>query len=414
MMNIFIVILAILFMAGYYVMDAPSQRMREHETQFAVNQSDLRSVAQCAAAVHNAKMKGLEFDDICVEMNYIISENICMDSRMNNTACEIVNKKKPAYSYIITATGILPEEDYNNMLEILEKHYPDAGTFGIFQNGKIISGGTSNKRTVPAKIMSKMGLQDGQIVYLTQYDIPDNQYEYETPMDDDIVCPTGTVKAYRFGRWQCSGYNTKTNCAGDKIWNSDLQECVPDESRKPLCGGNMTAVMVDDIWECVSPFIEKNCPANMVARLNYNTLEWECVSDPKYTQDTKKCDVITQAAVYGAMGATLRVPRSSCTDCETMLVDNETCTATCVPDPTKLNNERCYPGSVRTCSGSTRAFYFGFPSQEYISGVDAVKNIIVPLDKRYSQNRKFNCMDCGERGIDMGRSLPPYVVVCNE
>lgn len=413
-MNIFIVILAVLFMAGYYIMDSPSQRIREQETQFAINQSDLRSVAQCAAAAHNAKLKGYDFDDICIEQNYVISKNICMDSKKSITNCEIVNKKKPAQSYVITATGILPEEDYNSMLEILEKHYPDAGTFGIFQGGKIISGGTSNKRTVPAKIISDMALQDGQIVYLTQYDIPDSQLEYTVAQAEDIVCPTGTVKVYRFGRWLCATYNTKTNCGGDKIWDSNLQECVPDESRKPLCGGSQTAVMVDDIWECISPFAEKTCPTNMVARLNYNTLEWECVSDPKYTEDTKKCNTITQSAIYGAMGSTLRIPRSSCTDCEKMYVNPDTCEAKCIPDQSKLGDQRCYPGSVRTCSGSTQAFYFGFPNQEYIANVDAVKNTIVPLDKRYAQNRKFNCMDCGERGINEELSLPPFVVVCNE
>ena len=36
----------------------------------------------------------------------------------------------------------------------------------------------------------------------------------------------------------------------------------------------------------------------------------------------------------------------------------------------------------------------------------------VPFDKSHSQNRRFNCMDCGDGIIDTSRSLPPYVIVC--
>ena len=73
MMNIFIMILVALFMAGYYMMDSPSQRIEKHETQYAITQSDLRSIAQCATAVHNAQINGTDFDDICIEQNSSIN-----------------------------------------------------------------------------------------------------------------------------------------------------------------------------------------------------------------------------------------------------------------------------------------------------------------------------------------------------
>lgn len=411
-MNIFIMILVALFMAGYYMMDSPNQKIQEQETEYAIGKSDMRMIAQCATAVHNAQIKGTEFQDICIEQNNIVSQYICLDNRLNKTKCEIVKNKKPAYSYIVTATAPIDSGKYNDMMEILEQEYSDAGTFGIFNDNVIMSGGTSTKRIVPKTIIKELELTPGQLVYLTQYEIPDNQTEYVINIAQDIECPVGTVKVYRFGRWQCTGYNTKTNCGGDMVWDTDLMECVPDESRKPLCANNQTAVMVDSVWECISPFPEKSCPDKMVAQLNYNTLEWECVGDPADIQTTTKCDKIRYNAVYGAAGTTLRVPQTSCTDCEKMVVDEKTCVAHCVPDETKITDPRCYNGSVAECSGPTRAFFFGFPNREYVtqSGMNITN---VPLGSGYSQNRRFNCKDCGETGINSERSNPPYVVVCN-
>ncbi len=411
-MNIFIMILVVLFMAGYYVMDSPSQKIQEHDTEYSIKKSDMRSIAQCAAAVHNAQIKGTVFEDICVQQNTINSRYICLDNRRNITKCEIIKNKKPAFSYIVTSTAPIASEQYNSMMEILESEFSDAGTFGIFNDNVIVSGGTSTKRIVPKTIIEQMKLQPGQLVYLTQYEIPDTLTEYTVNITEDIACPVGTVKVFRFGRWQCTGYNVKTNCGGDMIWDSDLMECIPDESRKPLCANNQTAVMVDSVWECISPFPEKSCPDKMVAQLNYNTLEWECVGAPAANAPSKKCDHIKYSNAYGVAGATLRAPQTSCTDCEKMIVNNETCIARCVPDETKINDPRCYNGNVSECTGPTRALFFGFPNREYVnqSGIDGIN---VPLGSGYSQNRRFNCKDCGETGINIELSKPPYVVICN-
>lgn len=414
MMNIFIMILVAIFMAGFYMLNAPSQRMTEQETTYAIERADLRSVAECAAAAHNATIHGGEFDDICVEQNKIESRFVCLNTNLSVAKCEVVRKKKPAYSFIVTAAAPVPPEKYNDMMEILEQHFADAGTFGIYQDKLILSGGTATKRAVPAGIITDMELTDGQLVYMTQYEIPDADTEFTAAATSDVTCPAGTVKAYRFGRWQCIGYNTKTDCAGDMIWDSDLLECVADESRRPLCASQQTAVLVDSVWECVNPFPEKQCPDNMIARLNYNNLEWECVTDPNKTADAKKCAHITDGAIYGKPGATLRVPQTtSCTDCEQMITDSETCTSVCVPNPAKINDPQCYPGRAAECSGPSRGFYFGFPSQRYAANVDAVAKKSVPIDAAHSQNRRFNCMDCGDRTVNAEKSLPPYITVCN-
>ena len=408
MMNIFIMILVAIFMLGYYIIDSPSQRVPETETEYAVTHADLHAIAQCAAAAHNAKIRGTEFNDVCVSQNEITSQLYCLNNNGRETKCEIIRNKKPAYSYIITTTAPLPASDFNEMMNVLEEYYADAGTFGILQDGKITSGGTGTKRAVPKTILSELKLSDGQLVYMTQYEIPDATNEITTADATDILCPTGTVKTYRFGRWQCIGYNTKSNCAGDMIWDSDLSECVPDESRKPLCASQQTAVIVDSVWECIDPFAAKTCPDKMVARLNYNTLEWECVEDPNNTTTKSKCDKFVSRDVQGAIGATLRTARTSCTDCEKMIIDEDTCTSYCVPDTTKVDDASCYAGNPRECTGPSRAFYFGFPNYSYAANVDAVTKYVIQT----GGNRRFNCRDCGDGVIDTEKSAPPYIAVC--
>ena len=410
-MNIFVMILIALFMGTYYLISSPSLRIREQEIDYAITRADLRSIAECTLAAHNAAINGETFDDICVSQNGIESHTVCMSAKNTLTQCDAQNSKKPEYTYILTTTAPIQDGIYNDMMEILEKYYADVGTFGVFIDNQIVSGG-GTKRSIPNAMSKEYSVSDGQLVYLTQYSVPDIETNYETSETDNIICPAGTAKIYRFSRWQCIPINTKTNCAGDMIWDSDLSECVPDESRKPLCASNQTAVIVDDVWECLDPFSDKTCDGNMVARLNYNTLEWECVSDPNATQTAKKCEHMA-TTISGRQGTTLRVPTSSCTDCETMYVDQSNCRAICLPDKSKLNDQRCYPANKRTCSGSTMGFYFGFPDAAYIANVPAVKGVSVPLNPEHSKNRMFNCMDCGTRGIDESKSLPPYVIVCN-
>lgn len=413
-MNIFMIMLISLFMAGYYMFFAPNTRRVEQETDTAIATSDLRSVAECALATHNAQISGINFDDVCVSQNEIQSKSVCLDSRGEITGCDTTGYKRSTNSFIITTTGPINVSDYNDMMEILERDFANSGTFGIYQEGVIVSGGTSMKRTVPESIKRDFNLQDGQLIYMTHYDIPDPERVFAAPGGDNITCPAGTTKTYRFGRWQCMGYNMKTSCGGDMIWDYSTMECVPDESRKPLCAGNQTAVMVDELWECVSPFAERNCPGGMVARLNYDNLEWECVEDANVSVRTSKCATPKKRAVRGFDGATLRLSASSCNDCEKAVIDEETCHAVCVPDANKINSQSCYPGRVADCSGSSRAFYFGFPDASYLANVPNIDAESVPFDASHSQNRRFNCLDCGSGHIDDSRSSPPYVAVCTE
>ena len=411
-MNIFMMILVAIFMVGFYMISSPSQRVIEQETEYAINKSDMRTIAECVSAKHNAQIMGTDFQDVCVNQNKIVSKFICLNASMRVTSCEILRNRRPEYSYIITAADAIPYDSYNDMLEILEEYFPDAGTFGIFLDGKIMLGGTSSARVIPDVIVKDMELQNGALVYFTQYEIPDEETVFSAPVQMDVVCPIGTVKTYRFGRWQCIGYNTKTDCGGDMIWDSELMMCVADETKKPLCAEQQTAVLVDSVWECVNPFPEKVCPSGMTARLNYSTLEWECVVDPNETVAAKKCDTINRGIIFGPVGTTARVPSTSCTDCERMITNPDTCSSVCVPDPSKINDPACYPGDLDECSGPSRGVYFGFPNAAYVGNVSDVSGHLVPLDAAHSQNRKFNCLDCGDGEIDNEKSFPPYTAIC--
>ena len=400
-------------MAGYYVISSPSTRIIQHETEYAIQQADLRSIAECVVSSQNAAMYSEEFDDICVERYDIVSQYVCMNDKYNIVPCDSENTKTPDFNFIITTSYSLPENEYNKMLEILEKYYPDVGTFGIFLGQDIISANSITNRKIPQNIIDTAKLQTGQLVYIMQYKIPEETIDYPTVDGSTIDCPSGTMKTFRFGRWQCIEYNYKTSCTGDTIWDADLMECVADETRRPLCSNNQTAVMVDDIWECVDPFADKTCPDGMIARLNYNALEWECVSDPNANKKVKKCDNIAKIPTNrGSIGATLRVRSVSCTDCETVVVDEDTCETFCVPDPSKLTDKKCYSGRIDECTGPNRGIYFGFSHKSRIDSIKALEKTNVILDRNHSQNRMFNCIDCGDGEIDTTNSVSPYTAIC--
>ena len=409
MMNIFLTVLVALFLGAYYIFTAPSVRTPDQETEYAVKYADLRAIIECTAAVHNANINGTQFQDVCITQNGIQSDIVCLDRRMSLTDCSGAS----TYNYVVTTSGTIPNTQFNNTMTILEKNFADAGSFGIFQNGYVISGATVTKRAIPKSLISHMNMHDGQLVYVTQFAKTDPAATFTSPGIDDVVCPPETSKVLRFGRWQCVGYNTKTSCAGDTIYDYSTDSCIPDDSLKPLCGSVQTAVLVDGIWECVDPFPDRKCDGNTTAKLNYTTMTWECIVDPNKTAKKTKCSHFKTSVTPGRGKASMRVDQLTCTDCEKMLVDEETCVAHCVPDTSKLTSESCYPGEATDCADETHGLYFGFPNVNYAKKVSELEGHTVIFDASHSQNRKFNCMDCGERGVDLENSFPPYTIICN-
>ena len=93
-MNIFLIMLLSLFMAGYYMFFAPNTRVPYQETEVAISTSDLRSVAECAIATHNATISGYEFQDVCVEQNKITSQYVSLDSKKEIIDCDKYDKQR--------------------------------------------------------------------------------------------------------------------------------------------------------------------------------------------------------------------------------------------------------------------------------------------------------------------------------
>ena len=110
-MNIFIMILVAVFMAGYYLLDSPSQNLEQHATEYAISQSNMRTIAQCATAAHNAQLAGYAFEDICVEQNNIISANLCLNDSHKITDCNTQSSRRKISHYVITTTGAI---DYDS------------------------------------------------------------------------------------------------------------------------------------------------------------------------------------------------------------------------------------------------------------------------------------------------------------
>ncbi len=410
-MNIFIIFLVFLFMAGYFLMDSPSQNVSNTELSVAISRSDLRSVAECAAMTHISTMKGFVPTDICLEQFEVKSGFICLSQSMDIISCDSVNDNALSYNYIMTTTMPIEGKDYNAMMELLDEYYSNSGAFGVYFDNAIMLAGGAGKRKIPKSIANQYELKDGQLVYFTQYEAPAPQTNFEMADAPEIICPPGTSATYRFRRWQCIAENITTTCTGDMIWDEDLNECIADESKRPLCDNNQTAVLIETYWTCIDPFLERTCPDGMTARLNYTNLTWECVEDANEKTEIKKCENIRFGKLGGTGSQTLRLTANSCTDCETLVIDETTCDTYCMPDAAKVNDDKCYKDSDQ-CTGYGRAIYFGFPSMSYAIKTGITENFEVPFGPMHSQNRRFNCMDCSARGIDEEKSYPPYIVVC--
>jgi hypothetical protein len=170
------------------------------------------------------------------------------------------------------------------------------------------------------------------------------------------------------------------------------------------------------MWQCIEPSPMRECPNGMIAHLDYSTMEWFCVESTP--EQTTKC----QGAIIDKgrlLGGTLLKPGNLCNDCEKMILNEETCAVACIPDPGKNTVSSCYPRAAE-CRGDARAFYFGFPNNSaYLESARAnlpeLSGVKIPMDGSHSQNRRFNCLDCGDGGrIDQELSLHPFVAVCEE
>jgi hypothetical protein len=398
-------------------MDSPSQSVEQHGIEQALEKSELRSVVECAAGAHSDIMRDSEEVMPCAEKYGVQTMQICLTAKLSVVKCEYSRTNKLAFNYIITKSAPIAAEDTNGIMESLEESYKSNANFGIVmtenKDSWLMSAG-GGKYSVPPAIVKAAELAPGQLVYISQIEFKAPTSAAEGSAVARPSCARGELSVMRFGRWSCAPAGAVRVCAGDTIWDAEQQDCVGDPRRRQLCPGQQTAVLIDEVWQCVDPMPDKQCSRGMTLRLNYSTFVWECVKDPDLTEKMKKC-IGGGTVVRGAVGSTVRVQTTMCTDCEESITDMDTCETACVPSAAKLGQRSCYP-NPSSCGGAHKAFYFGFPAtakyQEKARGAITGLTASIPTGAAYSANRMFNCLDCGAGYIDNSRSAPPFVAVC--
>ena len=424
-MNVFMLLIVFIFMAGWYLMDSPSQNITRHGIEYAQRKTDLNSVLTCIAHVHSEAVAlddelkieervDIDNDTPCAENYELSTVKICADGSRISAACIPERANRSVNNFIITSAPARGE-DAGKILELLAEEFPSSSGFGILTvegRALMLILGNGTKREIPPAVAREAGLSDGMPAFVTQYAVAGKPAFASGAVAESVNCRQGEIKVFRFNRWQCAQSGAVTVCGGATMWDAMMQSCVPDNSRRPLCGAQQTAVMIDDNWECVDPTMHKNCPAGQSPHLNYETMEWMCSINPAESKDSSKCDSAMRLRV-GAGGVLRPAVASNCNDCETMVTDPETCESACVPDRTKLTGRQCYRGE---CGGGRRAFYFGFPNAAYIAAARAalpeLNSVEIIMGPLHSQNRKFNCMDCGDGYIDSENSVSPWTAVC--
>jgi hypothetical protein len=415
-------LLLAVFMAGYYFMDAPVLTHAGEDRAEEIERAELKSLLECILHAHSdaitvdertaANQKQVFASEIpCAERYEIATVKLCSDDRRITPDCTPDRADKTISNYVITTTSIITENDAGKILELLGRDYPYAANFGIISIGEdnvpriLSSGGT--KREISKQIAKEAAFADGQLAYITQYSVGGKKNAAIANQIKKIKCAAGDLPVFRHNQWTCAASNVMPVCGGDNIWDAEAGACRPDNSRRPLCRQDQAAVMIDEVWECVDPQKDRECPKGMNAELDYESMEWICVSAAAARgAEDKKCSKVYDR-LYDSGTKSLRGNLVSCNDCEKMIVHDD-CTAECVPDAAKTGSRACYAGACQN-------FYFGFPDKKYIA--NAMKNIpdlagaSIPLDAARSRNRKFNCAEC-PGGINEVESLPPYVIIC--
>ena len=426
-MNIFVILLMALFMAGYYFMDAPNTLGVGASKAEIAESAELRALLACVLRVHSDAVKADELaaaeqktifktEIPCAEKYGIQTKKLCAAANASKAAASCVPDRpdKPVSNYIVTSTGAITDVGAGKALGIMARDYPHAANFGIVsadENGilHILSSGGAS-REINKSIVRDAAFEAGRLVYVTQYKIGGAKSRAAAAELKKIKCLPSESPIFRQGKWSCVPPSAAAVCNGDNIWDPNLSQCVPDASKRPLCKSNYTAVIVDDMWECVGAEQPKDCPENQIAEMDFEAMEWRCVPSKPDADESqeKKCNKVYDK-IYGGGTTALRGNLAGCNDCERMFVHAD-CTAECVPDAAAIYNKACYDGPCRN-------FYFGFPDARYVAGakknLPQLNGVEAPLRAPYSKNRKFNCMEC-PYGIDEVASLPPYVIICRD
>ena len=375
-MNIFLLFLTTILMIGYYVIYSPSQNLEQLETENVIKTSDLRSIAECVIASQNAAMNSVSYDDLCVDYYNITSQYICTNDNYVPMSCDGVGVNFPTYNYIVTNSKILDTELHANMLKVIETLYQDRGALGIclgcstndtgHDKPFLITADISGQRTVAPSIVSAAHLEDGQLVYVMQYQIP-SIYVYPERPGDKNSCPMGTIAVRRYGRWLCIAQRPSHDCPSGLTYDSETGECkelpftlCEEMCRIKSCSENQTCVCYDTGEVACTE--EVQCPAGQEAVHDSNTDKIICI-DIEDPSNGSPCSgdrggnfAYSGTKAASGSGRTARIKTIRCdTKClKATKVCNETSgfyEYICLPDPSTIKTQReCFPeGGADEC-----------------------------------------------------------------
>ena len=429
-----------ILMIGYYIMSSPSQNLGHQETDYVIEQSDLRSIAECVVGAHNAAMYCQDYTNDCVE-RYGISITYFTMTETNNIREQRTKEEQCAPHFmnsldkivLVTASSPIPTNQYHEMMDVLERYYSDAGTFGLFDVNGLKTASSSNFYEItPSTIISGAGLQNGSLVYYMESTAPVTPVDPEDPDNPENPCPADTKAFFIFGQWYCRPFaaycsantvfnpNTGHCCGYGQIVNSD-GECEDEEDPCTCSSSAQTPVIVDDECLCLQPDADMDC-GDLEPWLNYATLTWECPNVGDISSLSEDCK---QQLLMTKISGTLHRPVSPCNACETAQIDTVNCKINCIPDGTKWDSSNCWASQIspEECNGDNRGVYFAFAENPGYTSFEVEKNrssvsinieaIVAHSIAYQAHDRKFHCMEC-DWGLDTKHSISPYIAQCSD
>ena len=427
-MNIFLLFLTTILMIGYYLIYSPSQNLENMDTNNVIQLSDLRSKAECVVAAQNSAMESIIYDDPCVELYGIVSQYICTNGTYSLMPCD--GNTKPTFNYIITTSDPVADKDRTDMLTIIGSLYQDKGSFGIYQKPFLITPDAEGQREIAGSIADQAKLENGQLVYIMQYQIP-HVYTYpETP--DENGCTDGTIRVQRYGRWLCIGKDPVFSCPDTYRYDQSVRACVPygqntcDEAcEKANCGPDETCVCYDSGRVGCKASTTLECPEGYEPVFNPDPTVDGITCIPSNPEEGSPCSDVAQTYrnAKSTPGRTIRVKTVHCGTC---LKVTKVCNKQigqyeyiCLPDPDKITSKSCFDGILENCTAeNNRGIYFGFSSFSRTDGIKTNNgedlNIEQALDciEEEKSDNMFHCKKCNN-GINEEISVSPYVICCN-
>ncbi|MDR0319665.1 MAG: hypothetical protein LBH81_02910 [Rickettsiales bacterium] len=437
-MNVFLVVLVFLFMAGYYYLGSPSLRSDVLSTQEVLDNSDAFAAVSCVVAVHSAALESARagadaaaYESPCIEKYKVSTISVCLKDGEVSRSCRVDTRNpEPFQRYIITKSPWANPETSGRIMDAMRGKYKGVTGLGIVMAAEleaeedpeakirmaIMSPARKPVWLSPA-LVKAASLKSGDLAYMTQYTTQELQAEDLRREAARLDCAKGEIKVYRYRTWRCEQPTPTRLCQGDMIFDVDAGDCVANSSARPICGGAETAVVIDGVWTCRPPAEAKECQKGKVPSFNYESLEWVCIGDPfaPLSADAGKC--APRAAGKSLYGGTAPVSASQCGDCERELQDPETCETICIPDSSRLAFKGCYPNAAECSDGESKAFYFGFPSDAAynmaaLSNIAGLASVGIARGDGHSENRKFNCLDCSPFKVDSASVFYPYAASC--